>query len=153
MPVKFQSLRFGAVEAPEEDLLEFPFGLVGLDGNRYAIIEHGGGFYWLHSVEDPALALPIVRPALYFPDFALQINPMDRERVGFTEAEVSDLYVTVRAAPNPLETTANLRAPIVIHDGKGYQVLNDHDPAPLQAPLFELAEQPGKQPVHSADAA
>lgn len=152
MTVTFQSLRFGTVQAPEEDVIEFPFGLVGLGGRRYAILEHGGGFYWLHSVEDPALALPIVRPGLYFPDFALKITPIDRERVGFGEEEVSDLYVTVRAAPDPLETTANLRAPIVLHEGRGYQVLNDHEPAPLQAPLFELAEQPA-QPVSSADAA
>lgn len=155
MPVKFQSLRFGAVEAADEDVFEFPFGLIGLGGTRYAIVEHnpGSGFYWLHSVEDPALALPIVRPALFFADFALKISPMDSERVGFDESAVEDLYVTVRAAPDPLETTANLRAPIVVHEGRGYQVLNDHEPAPLQAPLFELAEQPVAEPVRSADAA
>ena len=52
-------------------------------------------------------------------------------------------YVTVRATPDPLDITANLRAPLVIADGRGYQVINASADAPLRAPLFELApEQP-----------
>ncbi len=49
--------------------------------------------------------------------------------------------MTVRATPNPLDITANLRAPLVIRDGNGYQVINTHEDAPLQAPLFTLAAQ------------
>ncbi len=52
--------------------------------------------------------------------------------------------MTVRATPNPLETTANLRAPLVIHEGRGFQVLNEAEGAELQAPLFELAAAPGR---------
>ena len=51
------------------------------------------------------------------------------------------LYVTVRATPNPLDITANLRAPLVILDGRGYQVINTREDAPLQAPLFTLPAQ------------
>ena len=51
--------------------------------------------------------------------------------------------MTVRATPDPLDITANLRAPLLIRDGRGYQVLNTHEDAPLQAPLFALsAERP-----------
>ena len=32
--------------------------------------------------------------------------------------------MTVRATPNPLDITANLRAPLVIREGRGYQVIN-----------------------------
>ncbi len=46
--------------------------------------------------------------------------------------------MTVRAAPNPLDITANLRAPLLILDGRGYQVINTNEEAPLQAPLFAL---------------
>ena len=54
------------------------------------------------------------------------------------------MYVTVRATPDPLEITANLRAPLVIHEGRGFQVLNAVEDAPLQAPLFELAAPDGR---------
>jgi flagellar assembly factor FliW len=159
MPMTFQSVRFGSVEVPDDAVLEFPFGLIGLGGLSYAIVEPnvGSGFFWLHSTEDPALALPIVKPDVFFPDFALEMSETDRERTGIEDPESAPMYVTVRAAPDPMQTTANLRAPIVIRDGKGFQVLNEHDPAPLQAPLFELAAQPAKEPaaqaVASADAA
>ncbi len=144
MSVTFQSIRFGAVEIAEQDVIEFPFGLIGLGGLQYALIDRnpGTGFLWLHSVEDPALALPVVQPRQFFCDFALDIAPEDRERTGIQDAVEAEIYVTVRATPNPLDITANLRAPLVIRDGHGYQVLNVNDDAPLQAPLFELAEEP-----------
>ena len=46
--------------------------------------------------------------------------------------------MTVRATPDPLDITANLRAPLVIRDGRGYQVINTDEDASLQAPLFTL---------------
>ena len=56
----------------------------------------------------------------------------------------------MRATPNPLDITANLRAPLVIRDGRGYQVINASEDAPLQAPLFELP--PSRPPSRRARA-
>ena len=62
MSVTFESVRFGTVEVPEEEVIEFPHGLIGLGGHRWALLDRnpGTGFLWLHCVEDPALALPVV---------------------------------------------------------------------------------------------
>lgn len=143
MPLKFQSIRFGAVEIDERDVIEFPFGLIGLGGLRYTLIDRnpGSGFLWLHAVDNAALALPVVSPYQFFPSFALEIAAEDRERTGIEGAEPAELYVTVRATPDPADITANLRAPLVIRDGRGYQVLNVDEDAPLQAPLFTLPTQ------------
>lgn len=140
MAVVFQSMRFGAVEISPEEVIEFPFGLIGLGGSHYALIDRnaGSGFLWLHEVDDPTLALPVVRPEQFFGEFALEIAPEDQARTGLTDGDGARVFVTVRASPDPLEITANLRAPIVIKDGRGYQVINTHEPAPLQAPLFTL---------------
>jgi flagellar assembly factor FliW len=143
MSVTFQSIRFGAVEIQDEDVIEFPFGLIGLGGLRYALLDRnpGTGFLWLHAVDDPALALPVVSPHQFFSTFTLEIAPEDRERTGLEDATGADLYVTVRAAPDPLDITANLRAPLLILDSHGYQVLNTNEDASLQAPLFALPAQ------------
>ncbi len=143
MPVTFHSVRFGTVEIQPQDVLVFPFGLIGLGGLCYALIDRnpGTGFLWLHSVDDPALALPVVSPHLFFSDFRLDIAAEDRERCGLDELSQVTLYVTVRATPNPLDITANLRAPLVICQGRGYQVINTNEDAPLQAPLFALPTQ------------
>jgi flagellar assembly factor FliW len=140
MSVSFQSIRFGTVEVDEHDVIEFPFGLIGLGGLRYALIDRNPGtsFRWLHEIDNPALALPVVSPLQFFPDFKLEIAPEDLERTGLQDATGAQLWVTVRATPNPLDITANLRAPLVIHEGHGYQVINVSEDAPLQAPLFTL---------------
>jgi flagellar assembly factor FliW len=140
--ITFESVRFGTVEVAEQQVLEFPLGLIGLGGLRYALLDRnpGTGFYWLHSVEDPALALPVVRPHLLFPDYAFDMVDEDHERTGIPDGATVDLYVTVRATPQ--EATANLKAPIVVFEGKGFQVINGSQDAPLQAPLFRLGSEP-----------
>jgi flagellar assembly factor FliW len=155
MSVTFESVRFGTVEVQDEQVLEFPQGLIGLGGLRYALVDRnpGSGFLWLHSTEDAALALPVVRPHQFFGDFELVMSEEDRQRTGVSDAGSATMYVTVRAAPDPLQTTANLRAPLVINAGRGYQVLNGAPDAPLQAPLFVLAEPSDAAELASADAA
>jgi flagellar assembly factor FliW len=155
MSVTLQSIRFGTIEVPEEQVIEFPFGLIGLGGCGYALIDRnpGTGFLWLHSTEDPALALPVVSPCRFFADFSLQIAEEDRERTGIDDPAAAQIYVTVRATPDPLDVTANLRAPLVIVEGRGYQVINTAEDSPLRAPLFTLAEQPPATQSQSLDAA
>jgi flagellar assembly factor FliW len=142
--VTFQSIRFGEVQVAEQDVIEFPFGLIGLGGARYTLLDRnpGTGFLWLHSVDEPALALPVVRPEPFFSEFSLHMAPEDVERTGIEAgAEDVTLYVTVRATPNPIDITANLRAPLVVHEGRGYQVINANPEAQLQAPLFVLSDE------------
>jgi flagellar assembly factor FliW len=141
--VTFQSIRFGEVQVAEQDVIEFPFGLIGLGGSRYTLLDRnpGTGFLWLHSVEEPALALPVVPPEPFFSEFSLHMAPEDVERTGIEQGADVKLYVTVRATPNPLDITANLRAPLVIHEGRGYQVINANPEAQLQAPLFVLSDE------------
>jgi flagellar assembly factor FliW len=153
MSVTFESVRFGTVEISEEEVIEFPRGLVGLGGLNYTLLNRNPGtdFRWLHCVEDPALALPVVPPERFFPDFKLELNDEDRTEAGIEDLSQATVYVTVRADPNPFEITANLRAPLVIFAGRGFQLINTAPDAPLQAPLFQPA--PAGDAVRSADAA
>jgi flagellar assembly factor FliW len=138
MPVTIESIRFGTVEIPQEEVIEFPFGLIGLGGSRYTLLDRnpGTGFLWLHAVDDPALALPVVNPYLIFSTFSLELTAEDREQTGLDDLASAQVYVTVRATPDPLDITVNLKAPLVLHEGRGYQVINVASEAPLRAPLF-----------------
>jgi flagellar assembly factor FliW len=141
MPLTIDSSRFGAVEIPDADAIEFPLGLIGLGGLHYALLDRnpGSGFQWLHSLEDPGLALPVVDPREFFAGFALVLSAEDRERIGAPDLSAAQIYVTVRTAPDPLDTLVNLRAPIVVWEGRGHQVLNTAPGAELRAPLFDTA--------------
>ncbi len=143
MTTTLQSSRFGEIEVSAEDIIEFPLGLIGLGGSRYTRLDTnpGSNFFWLHSLDDPTLALPIVDPRLYFRDFALEIGAEDSERIGAEEELASaQVYVTVRTAPDPVDVVVNLRAPLVVFDRRGYQVLNLAPGAELRVPLFAAVD-------------
>jgi flagellar assembly factor FliW len=133
-----QSSRFGSVEVDESSIIEFPDGLIGLGGTRYALLttDLESPFTWLHSMEDPALALPLTNPSRFFADFELQLDESEAERLEIADAASVDVYVTVRAAAVLEDFAANLRAPIIVHEGRGHQVINQSPNSPLRAPLF-----------------
>jgi flagellar assembly factor FliW len=140
------SSRFGPLQVEPEDVIDFPHGMIGLPGHRYTLLDRnpGSGFLWLHSLDEPALALPVVDPRKFFANFSLSIGDEDRERVGTSDLDAAALYVTVRAAKEPSDIVVNLRAPIVVWEQVGHQVLNLSPGASLQAPLFApAATSPG----------
>jgi flagellar assembly factor FliW len=141
-PTVLESLRFGALTVEPEDVLDFPRGLIGLGGRRYTLLDRnpGTGFWWLHSLDDPAIALPVVDPRGFFHNFALQLSDDERERVGVDDLGEAQLYVTVRTAPDPADVVVNLRAPIVVWERRAHQVLNTAPGADLQVRLFAPAD-------------
>jgi flagellar assembly factor FliW len=143
MSITIESVRFGRLELPEEALVEFPLGLIGLPGSGYAFVDpdQGKGIRWLHSTEDPALALPVIEPRVAMPGFSLAIGAEEQDRIGVEDLSRAQIYATVRATPDPAETTVNLRAPLVIWQRRGHQVINTAPGAELRAPLFAVAAQ------------
>ena len=131
----FESSRFGTVEIAADAVIEFPAGLIGLGGSRFALVSADveGAFHWLHSLEDASLALPVTNPWLFFDEYAVELSDDDTERVG---SQNPDVWVTVRAGSSPSDFSANLRAPILVAEGRGHQVINEASDAPVRAPLF-----------------
>jgi len=140
------STRFGRIEVAPGSAIEFPSGIIGLESRRFTLVarDEDDAFLWLHSLEDPALALPVTDPRRFFDGFALELGEGEPERLGLPALDTLDVYVTVRAGQQLAEFTANLRAPIVIADGKGHQVINQAVGAELRAPLFAELEAAGQ---------
>ena len=142
--IQLESTRFGTLEVPSEAIVEFPNGLIGLGGNRYALLARSeeSTFVWLHSLEDPELALPLTNPWRFFTSYEVELSDDEADRIGVTDTDETAVYVTVRAADSLEDFSANLRAPILIADGHGHQVINQAPDAPVRAPLFaDPAEQ------------
>jgi flagellar assembly factor FliW len=133
-----ESTRFGTLDVPTDAVLEFPAGLIGLGGSRFALVaaEQDSPFVWLHSVDDPALALPVTNPWQFFADYEVELDDGEAERIGITDPAQASVWVTVAAAESLQDFRANLRAPILVHDGRGHQVINEAREAPVRAPLF-----------------
>jgi flagellar assembly factor FliW len=147
MAVTLQSSRFGELQIPEEAVLDFPSGLIGLGGRRFALLARSeeSAFVWLHSMDDPDLAIPVTNPWRFFEDYAVELDDDEAARIGVTGPEDASVYVTVRSAPALEDFCANLRAPILVVGNEGHQIINQAADCPVRAPLFaDLKEEPSK---------
>jgi flagellar assembly factor FliW len=138
MAVTLHSTRFGTLEVADEAVLEFPCGLIGLVGTRYALLARSddAAFLWLHSLDDPDLAIPVTNPFRFFDTYEVELSDDEAARIGIAENDPPSVYVTVRAAGTLEEFSANLRAPLLVSGGRGHQVINQSPDAPVRAPLF-----------------
>jgi flagellar assembly factor FliW len=139
MAVTLHSSRFGVLEIPDEAVIEFPSGLIGLGGTKYALLARNedSAFVWLHSMDDPELAIPVTNPFRFFTTFEVELDDAEADRIGLNDDDDTAVYVTVRAADALEDFSANLYAPILISGGRGHQVINQSDDAPVRAPLFQ----------------
>jgi flagellar assembly factor FliW len=140
-----ESSRFGRVDIDPETVIEFPDGLIGLGGSRYALLatDADSPFLWLHSIEDPTLALPVTNPHRFFADFRVELSDDDGERLGLDDVTAVDVYVTVCASSALEDFTANLKAPILVSSGQAHQMINQAPGCELRARLFADA---GREP-------
>jgi flagellar assembly factor FliW len=140
-----ESTRFGTLVIEAEAVLSFPRGLIGLGGSRYALLstDPDSPFSWLHSVEDPDLALPVTRPGQFFPGYEVIMSDAEAASLGLSGDAPADVWVTVRATERVEDFTVNLRAPIVVTKGgaglEAYQVINESPAADVRVPLFAAA--------------
>lgn len=138
--ITFESSRFGSLEISADEVIEFPKGLIGLGGSHYTLVapSEDGAFCWLHSIDDPELALPVANPWHFFSDYEVDLSDEAAKPVAGEASDVA-VWVTVRAGSELSDFFANLRAPILISEGQGHQIINEAADAPVRAPLFPAA--------------
>jgi flagellar assembly factor FliW len=138
--MQIESTRFGTVDIRDDAVITFPEGLIGLPGNHYALIaqSENTAFYWLHSIEDAAIALPVTNPWLFFSDYEVRVPSDDQSKLGLDRPEQADIFCVVRAAPRIEDFTVNLRGPLVVHAAEklGRQIINDAADYGVRQPLF-----------------
>ena len=84
----------------------------------------------------------MANPWQFFSDYEVKLSDSEAQRIGITDPAAADVYVTVRATQAIEDCTANLRAPIVVSAGRGWQVINESEHAPMRAPLFAGIPEP-----------
>ncbi len=148
------STRFGTFEVADEAILEFPDGLIGLPGTRYALVarEEQLPFYWLQSAEHEEIALPVTNPWLFFPDYEIHVPDDEALVLGLSAPEEADVLCVVRATESPANVTINLAAPIVVHrrSRRGRQIVNGAPGYSVRQPLFSEVELEDARPAAPA---
>lgn len=116
--MKIMTTRFGEIECPEGDLIEFPEGILGFeDMKRYVLVDipEFAPLRWLQSVEAPWLAFVLCDPAMLLPDYRVQVPRKDMEVIGLTQEGQGFVYVLLVVGDGARPTTANLKGPLVFN--------------------------------------
>jgi flagellar assembly factor FliW len=147
MTLTLNSSRFGNIQVRQAAVIDFPYGLIGLPKGGYALVRrgHDAAFKWLQSVDDAGLALPVADPLLFFADYAVDLSDHEAARIKLSESDETAVYVTIRVAGDGETLTANLRAPVLVANGRGYQVINQVPASPLRAPLRRVGTALSRQ--------
>jgi flagellar assembly factor FliW len=114
--MQVRTTRFGVLEIPDDRIIEFPKGLLGFSQHtRYCLLEPGddSAFFWLQSIEEPALAFVVTDPSLFVPEFSVPIRPEQMAELGLQRLEDAQVFVIVNKVEKTL--TGNLQGPLVIN--------------------------------------
>lgn len=134
--------RFGKLQAPPSDILHFEQGLIGLRECRRWIVladAENPALGWLQCLDDAEMALAVVSPRRFVPDYQLRVAKQDLAPLGL--ASMRDAQVVVIVSRHAEGLSLNLRAPLVINVAtrRGRQVVAK-DSLPVRL-LLEPAQE------------
>ena len=138
--------RFGTSETHEEKIINFPAGLPGFEElHRFIIIEASNTkpIYWLQSVENKDIALPVIISFAILNDYNINIRENELDDL-FVESKNDLLVLNVVVIPEDMtKMTVNLAAPVVINAkrGVGKQIIIDASELPLRYPVYEAIRE------------
>lgn len=124
MKLKINTRKFGEITIDKENALTMPEGLPGFPGfEKFVLIEDKKTepFCWFQSLEEPDLALVIMDPLVFKPDYRVDFKTIIKG-MGWKETPEEKLltYVVINIREKEgkaKEITANLMGPLVINPG------------------------------------
>ncbi len=116
---RIQTIRFGDVDVPSEEIMTFPKGILGFEQYReYVVIESPDSdpFKWLQSMDEPDLAFVVVNPLVFFPDYHIDVDRQELQELKITATEAVEVYVIVSVPDGDLtRMSANLQGPLILN--------------------------------------
>jgi flagellar assembly factor FliW len=140
--MRINTQRFGEIEVKDDRVIRFENGIPGFEHLRAFVIVHAeqtAPVYWMQSVKEPGVALPVVDPFALVSDYSLEIN--DAEVEGLSLEDQADLLVLgVTVIPEDItKMTVNLAAPVLVNTKKGVgrQIVMDNMRYSTRHPAYD----------------
>jgi len=147
--VQLNTKHFGVVEVNEKDIIDFPEGIPGFEYiKRFVILgknEDGNPFHWLQGVDDPDIALVIIDPRTFKPDYVVDVPDEEVEILDIKDTEKVLVFSVVVVQEDLSKMTANLSAHILINieNSRGKQVIMDNEDYPIKYYFMEELRKVG----------
>ncbi len=136
---------FGEVDLPEEKILTFERGLIGLaDYKRFTILydceKEETNISWLQSVDEPTLALPVIKPWLVKEEYNPTVEDELLSSLGELTEENLVILLTMTVPADIKEMTVNLKAPVIINADtrKAVQIIADNQDYEVKYKVYEI---------------
>ena len=118
--MKYETARFGSLEIQDKDILLFPDALYGFDCEKeFALLPLDPNIEspmeWLQSLRTRELAFIVTDPFLFVPEYEMVLSDSERTQLEIESTESVIVRVIVTIPKVHTEMTANLVAPLVIH--------------------------------------
>ncbi len=141
--MKIDTVRFGEIEIEENRIFDFVLPIIGFDNcRRFIILDPNKDtlFKWLQSVDDPALAFPIISVSALEYDYTIDIADNVVAALDIKNVE-SILVMNITSIPqdDPKGTTINLLAPLIfnVDNQKAGQVVLSGSGYDISYPMFK----------------
>lgn len=138
---------FGEVDLPEEKIVTLDRGLIGLEQyKRFTILydceKEESNISWLQSVDEQALALPVIKPWLVKEDYNPVVEDELLSHIGELTEENLVILLTMTVPENLKEMSVNLKAPIVINADtrKGAQVIAENQDYEVKYKIYDILQ-------------
>lgn len=133
--MQIATTHFGPVEIEVDDILLFPRGVIAFEDCRHWVLlsdADNPALAWLQSVSRSEVALPVISPRRFTPDYTLHISRGQLAPLELSHFDEAYLLAVVSQSDGDL--TVNLKAPLIINLNRrlGRQVItSDEQPVAL----------------------
>lgn len=139
---------FGDINLDESKIIRLEQGMLGFqDCKNYTLLyddEDGErpDISWLQSLEEPALAIPVVSPFLLFPAYNPEIEDELLKPLGKLTDDNMVVLVTITIPSDIENITANLKAPFIINSDtrKGVQLIVENSDYEIKFHFYDRLE-------------
>ena len=142
---EIQTSRFGRINVDTDRIISFPRGLLGFPSfHRFALIQTGeeSCFFWLQSVEEPALAFVITDPTPFFNDYQVPFKEESQVELELKDVSLGQVFVICNKVNDML--TCNLLGPLVVNvvNRKAQQIVLTEKRWSTRQALMQLNSRP-----------
>jgi flagellar assembly factor FliW len=114
--VQIETSHFGPLEIEAGDILLFPHGVIAFEECKHWVLladAENPALAWLQSISQPDVALPVVSPRRFTPDYRVHVAKGQLVPLEFSQFDQA--YVLSIVSQSDGDLTLNLRAPLIIN--------------------------------------
>ena len=136
-----QSTRFGELDVPDGQILDFPQGVLGFPAEkRFALMEYktDSPFYLLQSLADADLTFLMINPFAFFNDYEFAMDDALMAEIGVTADNPPTVFNIATVKDKIEQMTINLAGPVLVNlrERKAAQWVIEKTAFPTKYPLF-----------------